>query len=86
MKLHLKDSLTNIAEEKAKVICQPYLQAIRDHEQPLDNESNDNNVSDAALQAWRNISAPEFYLREDSDAAADVDTWTLISEDGHEVE
>ncbi|XP_037644976.1 uncharacterized protein LOC119499835 [Sebastes umbrosus] len=62
---HLQDELTNIATERAKVICTPYLLAIKDNEQSFNRtcDSNDS-VDDVVSEAWGKISASDFYLIE----------------------
>lgn len=59
---HLHDMLKNVASERAKAICKPYLDVIENHEKQLKNTSDGHdNVNIAVSEAWRNISAFDFY-------------------------
>lgn len=61
--IHLNDKLKEMATEKAKNICEPYLKAIK-----LSGNNDDNDdANTAASEAWEKISIPGFYLMEDEE-------------------
>ncbi len=58
---HLNNKLTEMATDRAKVICEPYLRTIEDTERPFTNPRDGNdNVNKRVLEAWQKISAPDF--------------------------
>lgn len=56
---HLQNELRKIATGKAKAICQPFLRTIGDHEQRLNNTTDEVNKF---LEAWQEISKSYFYM------------------------
>ncbi|KAJ0070116.1 hypothetical protein NL108_002437, partial [Boleophthalmus pectinirostris] len=52
----LKEELTQLATERAKVICQKHIQIIKDYEKNIDDDTI--NVEDS----WHKISASDFYM------------------------
>lgn len=58
---HLSSKLQEIASERAEAICKPYLETIGNHERQLNNTSDDD---DSVSEAWKKISALDFYLME----------------------
>ncbi|XP_078030944.1 uncharacterized protein LOC144466894 [Epinephelus lanceolatus] len=61
----LQDELTTLATERAKAICAPHLQAIKEHGLSFNNTSAGNDNVDGTLsEAWQTISASDFYLME----------------------
>ncbi|XP_026232834.1 uncharacterized protein LOC113173598 [Anabas testudineus] len=64
----LNNGLKEIAEEKAKAICEPYLSALKTHELPNNNntsEGNDN-TNYTVSETWTTISACDFYMKENN--------------------
>ncbi|XP_047457169.1 uncharacterized protein LOC125017744 [Mugil cephalus] len=60
---HLNDELKLIATDKARKMCEPYLNKIKSHELSgnYENHCGDKTVS----EVWEKISTSDFYLKED---------------------
>ncbi|KAJ0005781.1 hypothetical protein NQD34_015675 [Periophthalmus magnuspinnatus] len=56
---YLKEKLTQLATERAKVICQKHIQIIEDYEKNID--ANTVKVEDS----WHKISASDFYMQQE---------------------